>query len=204
MPGDAFEREDYEELRIQLEHLGKASTPARPVPGAMPVHSLEGDLTLRVGEGFSGPPFSEVAHIDLLLGRWDGPVGRAIQRALAEGRPGHDVQLVVDRPRTLLVPTVTLRTQRQRELVYGDAAAGVRLAIQHSIEDGFLPRDRLDEIALIANVFVHPGASIRKRVELNNYKAMRAAIRKAVEGRPTLAELLHEKEAARHPFRYAP
>ena len=35
------------------------------------------DLTLCVGEGFAGPPFSEVAHIDLLLGWKDGPVGQA-------------------------------------------------------------------------------------------------------------------------------
>jgi formaldehyde-activating enzyme involved in methanogenesis len=33
---------------------------------------------------------------------------------------------------------------------------------------------------------------------------MRGAIRKAIERRPTLEELLNEKEAARHPFRYAP
>ncbi|MCK4418977.1 formaldehyde-activating enzyme, partial [Candidatus Aerophobetes bacterium] len=37
-----------------------------------------------------------------------------------------------------------------------------------------------------------------------NYKAMRAAIRKAVENQPTLEEILTEKESARHPFRYAP
>jgi formaldehyde-activating enzyme involved in methanogenesis len=42
------------------------------------------------------------------------------------------------------------------------------------------------------------------RIEMNNYKAMRAAIRKAIEGRPTLEELLYERHAARHPFRYAP
>jgi formaldehyde-activating enzyme len=53
-------------------------------------------------------------------------------------------------------------------------------------------------------VFVHPAASIRQRVKINNYKAMRGAIRKALEGRPTLRELVAEKEAARHPFRYAP
>jgi formaldehyde-activating enzyme len=54
------------------------------------------------------------------------------------------------------------------------------------------------------NAFVHPAASIAKRVDFNNYKATRYAIRKALEGRPTVEELIEEKAAARHPFRYAP
>jgi formaldehyde-activating enzyme len=41
-------------------------------------------------------------------------------------------------------------------------------------------------------------------VEFNNYKATRHAIRKALEGRPTVEELINEKVSARHPFRYAP
>ncbi|MGC8787716.1 MAG: formaldehyde-activating enzyme, partial [Anaerolineae bacterium] len=65
-------------------------------------------------------------------------------------------------------------------------------------------KEALDDVVMIANVFVHPAAANRRRIEVNNYKAMRAAIRKAIEGRPTLDELLSEKQAARHPFRYAP
>jgi len=80
----------------------------------------------------------------------------------------------------------------------------VKLALQHATERHNLPSELLDDICLIANVFVHPAASIRQRVKINNYKAMRGAIRKALEGRPTLDELIAEKEAARHPFRYAP
>jgi len=215
MPGDAFEREDREDMRTQLEDLGKigrrpvtfslgggvvisncAATPATP--------PTIDDLTLCVGEGLAGPPFSEIAHIDLLLGLKDGPVGRAIERALGEPRPGHELKIINERPRTLLVPTVTIRTEKASRLVYEDAAAGVNLAIEHSIRQGFLPEGLLDQICLIANVFVHPAAAIRRRVQINNYKAMRGAIRKALERQPTLEELLNEKEAARHPFRYAP
>lgn len=199
MPGGAFEREDYEDLRTQLENLGKIGGVAGDVPRPQPA-----DWTLLVGEGFAGPPFSEVAHIDLLIGQADGPVGRALQRALGEPRPGHELALICQRPRTLLVPTVTVRTAKARQLVYEEAAAGVTLAIEHAIAQGTLPEERLDDLCLIANVFVHPAASIRRRVRINNYKAMRGAIRKAVEGRPTLDELIHEKHAARHPFRYAP
>jgi formaldehyde-activating enzyme len=89
-------------------------------------------------------------------------------------------------------------------LVYEEAADGISLALEHAIAKHNLPVEILDSICLIANVFVHPAASIRQRVRINNYKAMRGAIRKALEGRPTLKELMAEKDAARHPFRYAP
>ena len=215
MPGGAFRREDREELRVQLENLGKIGKTA--VTYDLGDRRVQTDLfatpqtpreisgfTLKVGEGFAGPPFQEVAHVDLLLGVKDGPVGRAIERALAGWGDDRGLRVINDHPRTLLVPTVTIRTAKQRRLFYDWAAEGVNLAITHSIADGFLPEAILDDIAVIVNAFVHPAASIARRVMLNNYKAMRHAIRKALEGRPTVSELFHEKASARHPFRYAP
>jgi len=215
MPGGAFRREDREELRLQLEMLGKIERREVEYELGDRVVKTEvfatpqtprriGGFTLRAGEGFAGPPFFEVAHIDLLLGTKDGPVGRALERALGEKRPGHELKLIRERPRVLLVPTVTIRTKRQARHIYEDAARGINLALDASIADGFLPEEALDELVMIVNAFVHPAAANEKRIEFNNYKAMRHAIRKAIEGRPTLEELLNEKEAARHPFRYAP
>lgn len=214
VPGGAFRREDREELRLQLEALGKIerravdfavggkrvtsnvfATPATP-------ETIDG-WTMKVGEGFAGPPFQELAHVDLLIGLRDGPVGRAIERSMAEGGAERHLRVIRDRPWTLVVPTVTLRTAKQ-EVLFERAARGIELAINLSIDDGFLPDGILDDVALIINAFVHPAASIARRVELNNYKAARHAIRKALEGRPTVAELIEEKDAARHPFRYAP
>jgi formaldehyde-activating enzyme len=157
-----------------------------------------------IGEGFAGPPFSEVAHIDLLIGLREGPVGKALARARLEARPGHDLVIINERPLTMLVPTVTVRGDKARQLVYEEAAGGLNMALEHAIAQDNLPEEILDDICLIANVFVHPAASIRQRVKINNYKAMRAAIRKAIEARPTLQELISEKDAARHPFRYSP
>lgn len=209
--GGEFEREDYEDLRTQLENLGKIGTQRvrlgdRDVDYALPADlspELQ-DLTLCVGEGFAGPPFSEVAHIDLLLGKKEGPVGRALERARGEPRAGHELVIICENPLTMMVPTVTVRGKKARQLVYQEAAGGIGLAIEHAIAKHNLPSEILDEICLIANVFVHPAASIRQRVKINNYKAMRGAIRKALEGRPTLQDLIREKDAARHPFRYAP
>jgi 4-hydroxy-tetrahydrodipicolinate synthase len=209
--GGEFEREDYEDLRCQLENMGKIGTQKVTLGGREVEYALPADLpprfedlTLCVGEGFAGPPFSEVAHIDLLLGWKDGPVGRALERARSEPRPGHELVVINERPQTLLVPTVTVRGAKTKQLVYEDAASGVNLALAHAIEQHNLPEALVDELCLIANVFVHPAATIRQRVKINNYKAMRGAIRRALEGRPTLRELVAEKEAARHPFRYAP
>jgi len=209
--GGEFEREDYEDMRTQLCKFGKIRKTKKNLAGAEVDYmatpetpEMLEELILCVGEGFAGPPLTEIAHIDLLLGRRDGPVGKAMERALGEPRPGHELAMIHQRPRTMLVPTVTIRGEKARELVYEEAVGGINMAILHAIDEGMLPEPLLDEICMIANVFVHPAATIRQRVRINNYKAMRGAIRKAIEGRPTLRELIAEKEAARHPFRYAP
>jgi len=147
MPGGAFRREDREELRVELETLEKIGR--TPVTYHLGDHHLVTHLpatpstpreidgfTLKVGEGFAGPPFQEVAHIDLLIGLKDGPVGRAIDRALAGWGEERGLRIIGDRPRTMLVPTVTVRTPKQRRLFYESAAEGVKRAIRLSIEDG--------------------------------------------------------------------
>jgi 4-hydroxy-tetrahydrodipicolinate synthase len=215
MQGGGFKREDYEELRLQLESLGKVPGRAvtydlghkqieTTVPATHYTPETVGGWELKVGEGFAGPPFEELAHVDLLLGLKDGPVGKAIERSLDQWGEERGLEIIRQRPRTLMVPTVTLRTPKARRLFYESAAEGVNLALQAEIEAGFLPQDMLDDVVIIANVFVHPSASIAKRVSFNNYKAVRQAVRKAIEGRPTALELVNEMASARHPFRYAP
>lgn len=217
MRGGGFKREDFEELRIQLEAAGIDKIARQPITYDLGSKQIQtelfatpstprtiGNWELKVGEGFAGPPFQELAHVDLLIGLKDGPVGRAIDRATADWGEERGLKIIRERPLTLLVPTVTLRTAKSKRLFYDDAARGVNQAIKLSVGDGFLPEAILDEIVLIANVFVHPSASIAMRVFGNNYKATRHAIRKAIEGRPTVDELVAEKTAARHPFRYEP
>ncbi len=217
MRGGGFKGEDFEELRVQLETTGIDKIKKQPVTYDLGERKIQtrlfatpqtprtiGGWEIKVGEGFAGPPFQELAHVDLLMGRKDGSVGRAIERSLAGWGEERGLRIIRQRPLTLLVPTVTLRAAKSKRLFYEDAARGVNHAIELSIEDGFLPDGMLDDVALIANVFVHPAASIGMRVFGNNYKATRHAIRKAIEGRPTVEELVTEKTAARHPFRYAP
>ncbi|MFX1565233.1 MAG: formaldehyde-activating enzyme, partial [Promethearchaeota archaeon] len=167
------------------------------------------DFSLKIGEGLSGSG-AEVAHIDLMLGRRDGPVGYAFAQAKAAPKERMEPLLAIlepnlmVKPETLLVPTVANRSMHQASLFGGPAQTGCAKAVMDSVEEGFIPKSAADKLVIVATVFVHPTAVDRKRILINNYKAMRHAIRRAIEGRPSIEELLRDKQYAKHPFRWGP
>ena len=218
--GGELTYEAREELRLELERIGKIA--ARPIRFEVEEKVLEErfaaigvtpevirDFHLRVGEALAGGE-PEVAHIDLMIGVKDGPVGEAYARAKASPAVGHEPLVAIlepnlaVKPLTLIVPTVTIRGMRQAGMVYGPAQAGVAKAVADSLADGIIPKGAVDDLVIIANVFVHPSAVNRHRVYINNCKAMRHAIRRAMEGRPTTDEIVKNKDRAKHPFKYTP
>ena len=218
--GGELTYEAREELRLELEKIGKIA--AKPVKFEIKEKALEERFTaigitpevlrnfhLLVGEALAGGE-SEVAHIDLMIGRKDGPVGEAYAKAKAAPSAGHEPLVAIlepnlaVKPLTLIVPTVTIRGMRQASMVYGPAQAGVAKAVADSLADGIIPKSAVDDLVIIANVFVHPSAVNRHRVYVNNYKAMRHAIRRTMEGRPTAEEIVENKDRAKHPFKYTP
>jgi 4-hydroxy-tetrahydrodipicolinate synthase len=219
--GGELTYEEKDELRLDLEKIGKVKRRVIEVeaPTAKPLDERFSGIgispdeirkfVLRVGEALAGEE-PEVAHIDLMIGRNDGPVGAAFARAKASPAMGHEPLLAIIEPNlavkppTLLVPTVSIRGMRDASLVYGPAQAGAAKAVVDSVADGTIPQSVLDEIVIIANIFVHPAAVDRKRVYINNYKAMRHAVRRAIEGWPSPQELIENKERAKHPFKYTP
>jgi 4-hydroxy-tetrahydrodipicolinate synthase len=218
--GGELTYEAREELRLDLEKIGKIKP--KPVTfevGEKPIEQrfmaiditpkIIRDFNLRIGEALAGQG-AEVAHIDLVIGKKDGPVGEAFVKAKAAPTPGHEPLLAIlepnlaVKPPTLIVPTVTITSMRQASMVYGPAQTAVAKAVVDSVADGTIPKKAAEDLIIIANVFVHPTAVDRQRVYINNYKAMRHAIRKAIEGRPSLKELIENKDRSKHPFKYTP
>jgi 4-hydroxy-tetrahydrodipicolinate synthase len=219
--GGELTYEDMEELRIDLEKIGKLKVKSAAAEVEHSKLVTEGFAKIGVTDGFiknfrlktgeslagSGP---EVAHIEVMLGSRDGPLAEAFAKARATPSVGHEPLIAIlepnlaVKPTTMIIPTVTIKNMRQASMVYGPAQAAVAKAVMDCVGDGTLPEAVVDELVIIANVFVHPSAVDRKRVYINNYKAMRHATRKAVEGRPTVEELLRDSEMAKHPFRYSP
>lgn len=218
--GGELTYESREELRLDLEKIGKIEP--KPVTFEITEKPVEQrfmaidvtpeairDFNLRVGEALAGQG-AEVAHIDLLIGKKTGPVAEAFAKAKATPTPGHEPLLAILEPNlsvkpvTLIVPTVTIRGMRQASMVYGPAQTAVAKAVVDSVADGTIPKEAADELIIVANVFVHPTAVDRQRVYINNYKAMRHAIRKTIEGRPSMDELIENKDRSKHPFKYTP
>ncbi len=215
--GDTVSYELREEFRVELEKLGLLErkpitfkvVPEKPLVERFYAVDVTPEVIdqfqLRTGEALVDPDSNEVAHIDLLVGSVDGPVGQAYANALASPSKDREaLQAILEpnmavKPPTIIVPTVPVRGMRDASMVYGPGQAGVAKAVAKSVEDGILPAT--DDLVLIANVFVHPSASRRNRVFINNYKAMRHAMRKAMEGRPTAREAAENADNARHPFR---
>ncbi|MFX1410878.1 MAG: formaldehyde-activating enzyme, partial [Promethearchaeota archaeon] len=218
--GDSLSYEIKDELRVELEKLGliekteiqfdfgeKPITSRFYAVGITPKKIT--DFGLKVGESLVGNRV-ELAHIDLLIGKKDGPVGNAYAQALTnpeEGREGLQVILEPNmqvKPPTIMIPTVRPTSLRHASLTYGPAQAAIAKAVMQCVEDGIIPKELTDDILIIVNVFVHPSASARKRIFINNYKATRNAIRKAMEGLPTVDDGIENAENARHPFRNDP
>ena len=218
--GGELTYEEREELRLDLEKTGKIAP--KLIKFEIEKKVLEErfaaigvtpkvirDFHLRIGEALAGKE-PEVAHIDLLIGRKDGPVGEAYAKAKAAPTAGHESLVailepnLIVKPITLIVPTVTIKSMRQASMIYGPAQAGVAKAVADSVADGIIPKAAADDLIIIANVFVHPSAVNRHRVYVNNYKAMRHAVRRTMEGRPTVEEVIENKERSKHPFKYTP
>ncbi len=212
--------ENREELRFELERLGKVEPkPPAAIPIEKPILERFTDLEiepqtittfkLKIAEAQAGEN-TESAHIDLIMGSRNGPVGEAFARAKATPTPGHEPLLAIlepnlsVKPTTLIVPTVTLKNMRQANIIFGPAQSGIAKAVVDSVADGTIPRDTAEDLLIIVNAFVHPAAIDRHRVYLNNYTAMRNAIRKAMQDKPTINELMEQKELARHPFNHTP
>jgi 4-hydroxy-tetrahydrodipicolinate synthase len=214
--GDSLTYELRDEFRVELEKLGlikkkeikfqigeKELISRFYAVGVTP--ETISDFSLKVGESLVGDR-AELAHIDLLIGDKKGPVGEAYAKALTHPEKDKEgLQVILEpnmqvKPPTIMIPTVKVSSLRHASLIYGPAQAAIAKAVVQCVEDGILPKDIEDDIVIIVNVFVHPSASARKRVFINNYKATRNAIRKAMEGLPTMDDNIRNAENARHPL----
>jgi len=159
-----------------------------------------------VGEALAGEG-NEVAHIDVLIGDKDGPVGTAFANALARQTQGHANSLAVltpnlaVKPSTVTITKVTIKGAKQAVQMFGPAQAAVAKAVADSVAEGVICKDQAEELVIVCGVFIHPQAEDDRKIYEYNLEATKAAIRNAMAGKPTADEMIAGKDQAEHPFR---
>jgi bifunctional enzyme Fae/Hps len=157
----------------------------------------------QIGEALVGE-MPEIAHIDLMIGTKNGPLGQSFANSLAQPRMGHTPILAVVRPNlpvkpaTLIVPKVTLRNLEGAELIFGPAQSAVAKAVADSVDKGIIPRDMVEDLVVIVSVFIHPRGKDYQRVYRYNYAATKLAIKRAMEGFPDIDVVMEEKPKSSH------
>jgi 5,6,7,8-tetrahydromethanopterin hydro-lyase len=160
---------------------------------------------IMVGESLVGDG-NEVAHIDLLIGPKDGPVGQAFAAALTNQKEGHTNLLAVvapnlpTKPDTLMANKVTIKGATQALQMFGPAQAAVARAVVDSVREGVISSNQVDDLCVIVGVFIHWEATDDKKIFDWNYQATKESIARALSGEPTVQQVLDGEAEARHPF----
>lgn len=163
---------------------------------------------VQIGESFVGSGVN-AAHINTVLGHRDGPTGEAWATALASPSPGHVPFVAVLRPSlpvkplTLFVTKAAPETDAHGTHIWGPAQAGVAAGVADAVAAGTIPARHADTHALIAAVWVNPGADDAEQIYRNNREATRTALANGAAGLPALDEVLAARDTPSNPF-YTP
>jgi 5,6,7,8-tetrahydromethanopterin hydro-lyase len=161
--------------------------------------------TLSVGESLVGEG-NEVAHVDVLVGSKDGPVGEAFAGALLNQKEGHTNLLAIvapnlpAKPDTIMANKVTIKGEAQVGQMFGPAQAAVARGVVDSVRDGVISQDEAENLCIIVGVFIHWLAEDDKKIFDWNYQATKEAIARAMAGEPTASTVIEQEAEARHPF----
>src|SRR6187397_2070708 len=140
-------------------------------------------MSMFIGEALAGEG-NEIAHIDLLIGDKDGPVGNAFANALARQSEGHSNLLAVltpnliCKPATVLITKVTIKGAKQAVQMFGPAQAAVARAVADSVTAGVIPKDQADNLVIVCGVFIHWDASDDNKIYQFNYEATTLSIQR--------------------------
>ncbi len=167
------------------------------------------EFTTQIGEAFVGSG-AEAAHLNTVLGAKGGPVETAWATALATPRAGHAAFLTTVRPgipakpMTLFVNKATLEDGAHSTMTWGPAQAGVASGVLWAVADGIIAADLVDDLVLIAAVWVNPAAADGSSVYDNNRTATRDALAAGAARTPALAEALEYRDRALNAYYLPP
>jgi 5,6,7,8-tetrahydromethanopterin hydro-lyase len=99
-----------------------------------------------------------------------------------------------------MVNKVSIKGEAQAELMFGPVQAAIAKAVLDSVQENVIPASMVNELMIIASVYIHGSAKDKKKLYDYNYQATKSAISNAMKDSPTLDELLSKKDTIVHPL----
>ena len=162
-------------------------------------------IDIQIGEGFvgSGP---NAAHTNTILGNRSGTAGVAWATALATPRAGHVPFMVVARPAmaitppTLFVNKAAIEGDQHGLFTWGAAQAGVAAGVGQGLREGVIDISKVNELVIIAAVWLNPSANDEEEVFSNQQQAMIEALRNGAAGNPNAQDVMDATLNVSNPF----
>ncbi|MEE8354575.1 MAG: bifunctional 5,6,7,8-tetrahydromethanopterin hydro-lyase/3-hexulose-6-phosphate synthase [Candidatus Bathyarchaeia archaeon] len=199
------EQYKFLESQVQQGRFGSMSEAVRAAIDRFSTGSAHRGGAFLIGEALVGEG-NEVAHIDLMIGDKQGPVGYSFAQSLSHLSAGHTPLLAVIRPNlppkphTVIVPKVTIKNMEDAAKIFGPAQSAVAKAVADAVEDGIIPMAILEDWVVIVSVFIHPKAEDERRIWQYNYSATKLALSRALESYPPWEKILYDKDRVKHPL----
>jgi len=161
-------------------------------------------MSMFIGEALAGEG-NEIAHIDLMIGNKEGPVGIAFAGALANQKQGFSnllagVPNLICKPAALMITKVTIKGANQAVQMFGPAQKAAGKAVMDSVAEGVIPKADAENLVIIVGVFIHWDAKDNDKIFNFNYEATKTAIKRAMKGEPKVDETIAQKDTMKHPF----
>jgi 5,6,7,8-tetrahydromethanopterin hydro-lyase len=160
---------------------------------------------MEIGEAFVGEG-RNAAHVNTVLGERQGPAGAAWATALATPSAGHAPFVAVVRPgvpakpATLFVNKAAIASDAHAALTWGAAQAGVAAGVLDAVAERRIPAPDVDDLVIIAAVWVSPEADDADAVYRNNRAATRQALEAGRRREPELDAALAARARPENPF----
>jgi formaldehyde-activating enzyme len=169
-------------------------------------------IILRSGEALvSTGVGSTAAEPEVVIGELDGPVGTAIATLTGDQVVGHSRVFallntdIMVRPVTLCCSKVTVTDAKYTNILMGTVQFAIAHGVLDAVREGFLPKDRVNELGIICAVWLTPSAATdanldHKQLFENHRKAMTKAIGKAMANEPSIDWLLENQDKIMHKY----
>src|SRR5204862_1486279 len=97
---------------------------------------------------------------------------------------------LICKPATVLITKVTIKGAGQAVQMFGPAQKAVAKAVTDSVAAGIIPKDQVENLVIVAGVFIHWDAKDNGKIYQYNYDATKLAIQRAMKNEPKIDEIL--------------